>query len=136
MKLAAIVKLLMVLLTGFLLLVGVLYLMMSLVKPYEGPPPKHGSVRNKVLYCDFGYEKQGNQCVVQEGINLEAEYFARELVRDLRMEYGDYDCAHTTGFPSRNVREIIEGNENLELRKANLLFQQAELFLKDQDNKQ
>lgn len=101
---AAIIKIIMTVLIGFIILLGMSYLVMSLFKPYEGAPPKHGYVRNKVLYCDFGYEKNGNQCEVQKIINLEAEYFATNMITELRIEYGDYDCAGSNGFPTKNVR--------------------------------
>lgn len=51
-------------------LLGLLFLAANWVTPYEGPPPKHGYVRNKVIYCDFGYERVGNECFVQNIYNV------------------------------------------------------------------
>lgn len=60
----------MYILVGILGLLGLLFLATNLVTPYEGLPPKHGYVRNKVIYCDFGYERVGNECFVQNIYNV------------------------------------------------------------------
>jgi hypothetical protein len=43
-----------------------LYFVVNSVVPYDGLPPKNGYVRNKVAYCDIGYERIGNECVLQD----------------------------------------------------------------------
>ena len=71
-KLAIYMRWVIRLVIGLTLLVLLSYTIVSTVTPYEGPVPKNGYVRNKVIYCDFGYRLIGNECVLDQSYNLEA----------------------------------------------------------------
>jgi Flp pilus assembly protein TadB len=45
-----------------------------------------------------------------------------DVIDDLRIQYGDNDCSPSTGFPTRNIHQQIEDNENLELQKSKFLI--------------
>ena len=87
-KLATYMRWLIRLVVGLTLLVLLSYGVVSTVSPYEGPVPKHGYVRHKVIYCDFGYRLIGNECVLDQSYNVEAEELATGVITDLRLQYG------------------------------------------------
>jgi|JI6StandDraft_1071083.scaffolds.fasta_scaffold05461_7 hypothetical protein len=94
------------------MLIVLSYTSVSMVSPYDGPAPKHGYVRNKVVYCDFGYRLIGNECVLDKIYNIQAEELALGVITDLKLQYGEEDCTHDTkGFLDRNIREDILHNE-------------------------
>jgi hypothetical protein len=71
-KVARYLRLLVWVLSAIMVGLVLLYLAVNSVTPYEGLPPKNGKVFNKVIYCEFGYQRVGNECVLQDIYNIEA----------------------------------------------------------------
>lgn len=108
----------------------IFYLLVNTVTPYDGPTPLNGYVRNKVLYCDFGYKLVGNECVIDDSFKLEAEDSALGVITELRMEYGDSDCNQNKGIiPSRDIHALIAKSGKLDERERSIIQDQVRRFL-------
>ena len=71
---------------------GIFLALMYNWQPFSGSVPKHGYIHNGVLYCDAGYLREGETCVLDASLIEKAENFAIKEINSLRYQWGDMKC--------------------------------------------
>jgi hypothetical protein len=85
------------------------YLAIGRIQPLPKGDCPHNAECGVFVHCNQGYVLEGNRCVIDPELTLQARKICTAVVEQLKVSYGNADCQRSDiAIPTKRIREVLE----------------------------